>query len=144
LVQLSGRKALVKVKNDSYPDNTEYIYNVVKDSTGKVIAIEQIPYSESGDWYEEFKHYFDANGKTLAFSKRETVFDDGVKTGVAVEDSFDYYDSSFSLLLHTTRLTDSNSKLLKGRKASEFDFRSDPYHEYKDSKSCIIAYKIKL
>lgn len=115
---------------------------ILKDSTGRIIAIEQVPYSESGDWYEGFKHYFDSSGKTFAFTTRTTVFDDSVKGGVVMLQSFNYYNASFNLLDHATILSDANEKPVVERKISEFDFRHDPYHIYKNVKDCLEAYQI--
>jgi len=142
LAKLEGRQQLVRIKNDNFPDNTDIIYTVVKDSTGRIVAVEQVPYSESGDWYEEFKHYFDAKGNTFAFTIKTTVFDDSVKGGVAMWQSFNYYTSALNLLNHTITLTDSKEKPIKGRKSTEFDFRHDPYHIYKSVDDCLKACQI--
>lgn len=142
LAKLHNRQKLVKMNNEDYPDNTDYIYTIVQDSTGRILAIEQSPYSESGDWYEEFKHYFDVNGKTFAFSIRNTVFDDSVKGGVAVYDVYNYYNTSFKLLAHFSQLKDVKGRSLKARKSKEFDFRNDPYHVYNNIYDCLKAYHI--
>src|ERR1700749_1752576 len=65
-IKLEGKKKLIRAKNENWPDDTEYIYNVLKDGSGKIILTEQIPYSQSGDWYVEWKHYFDDTGNTFA------------------------------------------------------------------------------
>jgi hypothetical protein len=56
LIKLEGKKNLVKVKEGDWPDNTEYIYTILRDPAGKILSIEQSPYSQSGDWYIECKH----------------------------------------------------------------------------------------
>jgi hypothetical protein len=142
LAKLEGRKQLVKIKGDDFPDNTVFIYSILKDSTGRIIAIEQVPYSQSGDWYEEFKHYFDEDGNTFAFTTRTTVFDDSVKGGVAMCLSSNYYSADLHLISHINRLTDSKEKPLKGRKSTEFDFRNDPYKVYRSVNDCLKAYNI--
>lgn len=141
-VKLSNKAKLVRITGADYPDNTDYIYTIIEDPMRRITAIEQVPYSESGDWYEEFKHYFDLRGNTFAFSIRTTVFDDSVKGGVAMWQLLNYYKPALNLLNHTTFLTDSKDNPLKGRKDTEFDFRHDPYHTYKSVDDCLKAYHI--
>jgi len=102
-----------------------------------------MPYSESGDWYIECKHYFDANGKAFEFSKRETVFDESVKGGIAMGELFKYYDSNFNMLDQINRLADKNEKPLK-RKETEFDFRNYNYSIYKNVNECLQGYNIPI
>jgi hypothetical protein len=142
-VKLEGKKKLIRAKNEDWPDDTEYIYNVLKDTSGRIILTEQIPYSQSGDWYIEYKHYFDDSGNTFAFSKRETLFDESVKGGVAMEELFKYYNKNFKTLFQTSQLTDKDEKPLK-RNKNEFNFRDDKYSIYKSINDCLKAYNISL
>src|ERR1700761_6016690 len=84
LVKLEGKSKLIKPKTEDVPDDAEYVYNVLKGRSGHIILIEQIPYSQSGDWYIEWKHYFDNKGNTFCFSDRQSIFNDNVKGGVVV------------------------------------------------------------
>ena len=143
LAKVSGKGNLVLVKNENWPDNTEYSYNVLKDSTGRTIMIAEMPYSESGDWYIEYKYYFDSNGKTFAFSKRETVFDDSVNGGIAMEELFKYYDGDYKMLAQIEKLTDKDEKPIK-RNKSEFGFPEYKYNIYPNVNSCLVAYYIKV
>jgi hypothetical protein len=137
------KRNLVKVINEDWPEGTEMIYNIVKDKQGKIILIAAMPYSESGDWYIEYKHYFDENGRVYAFTKKETSFDNSVKGGLVMEMAFRYYDIYSKLIGSAHRLTDQNDKLIK-RKRAEFNFRDDTYSIYKDLNECIKAYNLKL
>jgi hypothetical protein len=143
MVKVSGKKNLVRVKNENWPAETEYIYNILKDTTGRVILIAEMPYSESGDWYIEYKNYFDNNGRTFVFSKRETVFDDSVKGGVAMEELFNYYDAGFKIINQKHSLTDKDEKPIK-RNNNEFDFRDYKYNIYKNLNACLAGYHIQL
>lgn len=141
--KVNGKKNLIKVKNENWPEEPEYCYNVLKNSTGRVIVAAQMPYSQSGDWYIQYRHYFDDNGNLYAFSKTETVFDDSVKGGLAMEILVRYYDRHFNVISQTYRLTDKDEKLLK-RKKQEFDFREYHYRIYPNVADCLKAYNIKL
>lgn len=143
LVKVAGKRNLVKVKEGNWPDNTEYIYSILRDTNGKVVLIEQSPYSQSGDWYIECKHYFGTHEKTFAFRKRETVFDESVKGGVAMETFFRFYDDKFNLTNKTYRITDKDDKLIN-RNKNEFDFRDFKETVYKNVSDCLKAYNINL
>ena len=105
--------------------------------------IAQIPYSESGDWYIEYKNYFDNNGKTFCFRKKETVFDDSVKGGVAMEELFNYYDKNFNILSKIEKLTDKDEKTLK-RTKTDFGFPEYKYSVCKNLNECLVKYHIQL
>ncbi|HEX3384400.1 MAG TPA: hypothetical protein VHS53_04395 [Mucilaginibacter sp.] len=142
LVKLTGKTKLKRVREGDWPDDTEYIYSILKDTTGRIILIEQSPYSQSGDWYVEWKHYFDENGNTFAFSRRESVFDDSVKGGMAIEEFLKYYDANFRIINQSFRLTDKDDKTIK-RNKNEFNFRNDKYTIYKNVNDCLLAYHVK-
>lgn len=143
LIKLEGKKNLVRVKEGDWPDNTEYIYTILKGPTGEIMLIGESPYSQSGDWYIECKHYFNIDGKTFAFSKRESVFDDSVKGGVAMETYSWFYNDKFQIIKNDYRLTDKDDKLIK-RNKNEFDFRDFTETIYKNGADCLQAYNIKL
>lgn len=142
-VKLEGKKKLVSVKNEEYPENTDYIYNVLKDADGKVLLTEQVPYSQSGDWYTEYKHYYDASGKTIAFRLTETVFDESVKGGMAVHSITKYYDKDFKVIAQRSSLTGKSGKPIT-KKLSEFDFHDEKYEIYPTAAECLGGYHINL
>jgi hypothetical protein len=140
--KVSGKKNLVRVKNDNWPDETEYTYNIVKDNSGRIMMIAELPYSESGDWYIEYKHYFDENGKTFAFSESESIFNDEVKGGVVRKMLSKYYDANFRTLSQINSLLDKDGKPLAKNKNS-FDFREYKYSIYKNLAECLAGYHIR-
>jgi len=142
-VKLEGKSKLIKTKTDDFPDDTEYVYNLLKDDSGHIVLIEQIPHSQSGDWYIEWKHYFDANGKTFCFSNRQSVFNDDVNGGVAVDETVDYYNTEFKQIESKSRLTDKDDKTIS-RNKGEFDFRDNKYNIYKNANECLKAFHINL
>ena len=143
LVKISGKKDLLKVKEGDWPDDMEFIYTILKDENGKIMIITQSPYSQSGDWYIECKHYFNSNGKTFAFSKRETVFDDSVKGEVAMETFLWFYNDNFEVTEKDYRLTDGDDKLIKKNK-NDFDFRDFKEQIYSNTSNCLKAFNINL
>lgn len=142
-IKLKDKSKLVRAKTEDLPDDAEYVYNVLKDESGHIILIEQIPYSQSGDWYIEWKHYFGADGNTFCFSNRQSIFNDDVKGGVVVEEMVNYYDTEFKQIESKSRLTDKDDKTIS-RKKSEFDFRDYKYNIYKNAKECLKAFHVIL
>ena len=142
-LKLEGKSKLIRPKTEDLPDNAEYIYNVLKDESGRIILIEQIPCSQSGDWYIEWKHYFDTDGNAFCFSNRQSIFNDSVKGGVVVEELVKYYSKEFRPLESKSKLTDKDDKTIS-RKVSEFDFRDYKYSIYKNAEECLNAFHIIL
>lgn len=142
LVKVQGSKKLRKATEGEWPENTEYIYSIVKDKQGRVIRVEQSPYSQSGDWYIGYTHYFDAKGHTFCFEKVETLFDESVKGGLVMLTTLQYYNAANKMVSEKTTLTDKNSRPLK-RKISSFNFRDDKYVVYKTSGDCVANYHIE-
>jgi len=143
LVKIPGKTNLLWIKNAHWPDEIEYTYNILKGPSGKIIFIAQIPYSESGDWDIEYKHYFDEQGNTYAFNKEESIFGDNVKGGVIREILFNYYDGKFNNINHVNILTDKDYQLIK-RNKNMYNFRDFKYNIYKNLNECLIGYNIQL
>ena len=143
LVKVPGKKNLVFVKNEHWPDNVEYTYDIYKNPIGKIIFIAQTPYSESGDWNIIYKHYFDEHGNTCAFSKEESIFNDSVKGGVAREILLNYYDEKFKIINNSNILTDEDFHPIKGN-IKAYEFPEYEYRVYKNVSQCLSAYHVRL
>jgi hypothetical protein len=141
-VKVPGKKNLIKVNNGHWPDEIEYTYNILKNSSGKIIFVAQIPYSESGDWDIAYRHYFDEQGNTYAFYKEESIFGD-VKGGVIREILLTYYDEKFKNISQVNSFTDKDYRTIKINK-NMFDFRDYNYSIYKNLSDCLAGYNIKI
>jgi len=139
LVKVYGKKKLVKVKNENWPEETDIIYNVLKDSTGRIVLISKMPYSQSGDWYLGYEQYFDDKSKTFAFSDAESVFDDTVKDGIVRRDDLFYYNDKFQLIYKLNSLTGLKGMPIK-RNVNEFNFHNEKGVVYKNVDVCLKAY----
>lgn len=124
-VKVPKRHKLIEVKNENWPEEIETTYNVLKDTSGHIVMFLESPYSESGDWNITLSHYFDADGKTFAFSKRTNFFNSGCTEGVAYEAITEYYDKSFKRLSKEYKLVDENGKALS-KPACEIPY-DEPY-----------------
>jgi hypothetical protein len=142
LVKIPGKKALVRVKGDHWPDEIEYTYNILKDHSGKIIFIAQTPYSESGDSNIEYRHYFDEQGKAYAFSSEESIFNGNIKGGVIRKMLLKYFDADSKAISETNTLMDKDNKQIK-KDPKHFDFSDDAYIIYKNLSDCLIGYKIQ-
>lgn len=74
LVKTTSSDSLTEVHDENWPEDIETIFNLLTDSTGRVVRISELPYSESGDWSIMYSHYFDTNGNTFANERRIKAF----------------------------------------------------------------------
>lgn len=143
LAKVPKKKELVRVKNEKWPDEVEYSYNVLKDSTGKVIFIMQSPFSESGDWDITYSYYFDPSGEIFCFERFTGFFNSGCTEDAAHEIITKYYDPKFALVSSLYKLTDSKNKPLnKSKCVFNYDFKG--YKIYKRVDDCLKSFNIKL
>lgn len=139
--KIKGNRTLVIVRDKKWPDNIEYSYNVLKNSSGKIVSISSSPVSESGDWDVECLHYFNLEGKIIAYEKRAGAFvlpDDGI----AYETITDYFDTKFKLIKTDYELIDKDKKNLDKQYA--FDYGGVDTKVYSTVTECLKAYNIKL
>ncbi|MDB5126220.1 hypothetical protein [Mucilaginibacter sp.] len=139
--KIPGRKTPVKVTMEDWPDAGEGSYNVLKDSSGRIVMIAEIPFSQSGDWYITYTHYFDENGNTYAFRKETNTFDSDVKGGVIYETLVKYYGANLKLLNKTYSLKEKSGKPIKNN--GHIDVYQYKYMIYKNSAACLKGYNIK-
>ena len=52
----------------------EFCYAVYSDESAKELVFIEWPYSESGDWFLQNSHYFDSDGKTIAYRQNASFF----------------------------------------------------------------------
>ena len=110
---------------NSWPDYTVTSYLVLYDESGRIVAFEETPTSESGDWSNTYTHYFDQKGTTIAF-KRYSGFFMGCPASVSKETSVYYYGKKHQLIQKEYTLVNEESVPINPKKC-EFMYR----HEYK-------------
>lgn len=82
---------IVKVLNSkSWPENTVTSYIVLMRENGTIAAFQQVPVSESGDWFNTYTHYYDEKGNTIAFQRHSSFFN-GCPDSPSNETSTYYY-----------------------------------------------------
>lgn len=141
LVKVPGKKSLVKVKDDEWPDDIEFTYNILRNIKGRVILVVQIPYSESGDWFISYSHYFDEQGKTFSFDKKTNVFSEEIEGGIAYEADTKYYDDHFNMIKQILTLKDKSGKAIT--KGQNIDAYSYKYNIYPYLDKCLSGYNIE-
>ncbi len=141
LVKVPGKKDLVEVKGDSWPDSIDYTLNTCKNASGKIVLIEQTFESESGDWNIIYEHYFDERGYTFAFYKEESIFNDNVKGGIVRQTLLNYYDEKFKNISQASKLLDEKYHPLE-KGDNNFDFPADKSSIYKNLQECLAGYNV--
>jgi len=140
LVKVPGKTKLKKVINENWPEEMEYTYNILKDTTGRIILVSLVPFSQSGDWFITYTHYFDEKGNTYAFRKQTNVFDSEVKGGVIYETLLKYYDVNFNILKKIYTLQNKSGKTIKNN--GHVDIYQYKYGIYKNLDACLKDYHI--
>jgi len=121
LVKVKGKRELQVVKGRGYPRNIETTYNLLRDTTGKVLFISEMPYNATSEWFIAYKSYFDKDGKLFAFQRQNNFLNNGCTHGAAMENSIGYYNEDFLLIDSLYTITDTYKKPLD-KKACKFPY----------------------
>lgn len=134
-VKTSGSDKLLKVESKQYPESIETTYNVLKNEDGDILYIAELPFSETSDWFQAYRSYFDEDGKLFAFQRLNNFLKSECTRGAAIEKSTSYYSSKFKRIDSVYTLTDSyNKPLVKTSCKFPYNF---PFKIFKDAKSFI-------
>ena len=107
-----GAEESKQITDGKLPENVEITFNVLKDSSGKIITVAEFPFSESNDWKVILTHYFDKDGKTFIFERQTNFFNSICTDGIAYETRTDFYDGEFRLIDKKYRLVDEKNRAL--------------------------------
>ncbi|MBC7399891.1 MAG: hypothetical protein H7289_08090 [Mucilaginibacter sp.] len=140
-----GSKAPIRIISYQKPDNTQCLYNVVRDSIGKIVCIAKILYDDNIDGEFTYEYYFDEDNKTFAFDMRELITtSDKTIQGGAVSDFYSkYFDRSFKVIEQENYLTNGFYQPVKADK-NKFSFPHYKYTIYKNVAECLKGYNLKL
>ncbi|NJD11498.1 MAG: hypothetical protein FIB01_14045 [Gemmatimonadetes bacterium] len=113
-------------QNDAAPEGTQTSYAVFRDTAGTVLLLIETPTS-TRDWNNEYRHYFDAQGRTVFF-RRYSGFFDGCKWGLAKEVLERSYTAEFKPARELYKLTSDEGS---PHDSTECEFRYHfPYEVY--------------
>lgn len=122
LIRMQGDTSLYIIGDGAFPaKGIETTYNILRNTERKIVLVSTYPYSESGDWFVGFTHYFNAEGKTFAFERLTSFYNSGCTEGVAIEKTTNFYDNNFAVINTTYSLTDKKNVPLKKSKC-EFPY----------------------
>jgi hypothetical protein len=138
-----GCKAPIKIISFQKPNNTQCLYNVVRDSTGKIVCIAKILYDDDIEGEFTYEHYFDEDGKTFAFDKGELIPSNKIKDHYVRAINSKYYGKKFNTIGQDSTLQDAYQKLNTADK-KDFNFPNFKYTIYKNIDECLKGYNIKL
>jgi hypothetical protein len=141
-VKLKGQPTPQRIINEKWPENIEFTYNILKNDLGQVIYFGEFPYSESGDWVLELRHFFNNNEQTIAIEKRLSFFNEDCSEGAITEILTDLYLSNFRL--HGTLKSLRDSKDNPIRDANCGDHYKWPIDKKGTAQELITLKKIKI
>jgi serine/threonine protein kinase len=101
---------LVRVENDLWPESVSMAYTISREPGGRIVKIEESPFSESGDWNIVNTSYFDPEGKLFAMERYLAAFNsEGCGANILKKIETDYYADGRKLESRT-RLLDENDR----------------------------------
>jgi hypothetical protein len=122
---VASLQALNEVKYD-------VLYNVVF-SKGKPLAFIEVPFIESGDYKLIISHYFDEKGRTIAYRRKITFFNNDCGEQPVVSEKTIYYDKNERSLLEREQLMDSEGNVIAEGKECVLNYSHNDvvFHNYK-------------
>jgi hypothetical protein len=123
-IYVQNQKGIVKVINENWPENIEKTINLIKKDLKPIIYIE-IPYSESGDWNNIYKYYFDKNGNTRAIKVTSSFFNSQCISGALTEETEYLFDDSFKAITTIYNIHDDNGNIVRDTSKCTFNYRFD-------------------
>lgn len=78
------------------PGETDAMYAVIADSVGRIVGITEFPYYEGNESNNRYIHYFDGDGRVVAFDRLST-FSSGCARGLR-ERTISFFDAAGGLL----------------------------------------------
>jgi hypothetical protein len=126
-----------------WPDKIEYSYDILKDTIGRVRYIDQISSTENPYSIRIYIHYFDEQGNTYAFRRKEGMFFEGAKSKLILDDHLMYYNKDFSVIGESDTVKDINHQPIKltQEERNKMDFK---YNIYRNLNNCLNGYGIRL
>ncbi len=113
LVKVRGKRNLIAIKGNNYPDDVETTYNLFEDKKVDLNYAVELPFSESGDWFICYKSYFDPLGKLFVFVKQTNSFNSECTSGVIYETQTNYFGNNNKLVDSSYTLVDEKNKPMK-------------------------------
>jgi hypothetical protein len=65
---------VTRAARDAWPEDTVAAYILLLDRGRHLRLVQEVPVSQSGDWYVEDEHLFDVRGRTVAFGRHRSFF----------------------------------------------------------------------
>jgi hypothetical protein len=134
--------SILKYSENIIQDKNSTTYKTVKDNLDSLISIQEIPFSESGDWNLILTHYFTQNGLTFAFQKEFNYFNSICTNGIAREKEILFFDSSFQQIEREYRLTDDKNHTLN-KDSCLFQYKTE-YQIFQNRDQYLTNKKINL
>jgi hypothetical protein len=103
-------KILYETSEEGCPFET--LFSIIKDRTGRIIAIIESPCNETGDRVETHTHYFDESGKTFAFESYTGIFGSDC-ADIVRETATNYYNADFEAVKKEHVITDGDGEKLE-------------------------------
>jgi hypothetical protein len=91
--KVPGQLLPVPVRNRQYPKKLEAIYQVCRDSLGRIVYLAESPFSASGDWDIVYRSYYDGRGRIFAFERTAGFFNSACIEGALYETTVKFFNA---------------------------------------------------
>ena len=121
-VYVQTAQKILTVLNENFPDSVDLTYNLLEQNNKPFVYIE-IPYSESGDWFNRYIYYFDTIGDTRVIKIISSFFNSECVADVLTEETTLLYNSNFNEILKIYKIYDDKGNPVKDTTKCIFNYR---------------------
>lgn len=140
--KLPGQEVPVPVRNRQYPKHIEAIYQVCRDSEGRIVYLAESPFSQSGDWDIVYRSYYDEQGRIFAFERTAGFFNSACLSGALYQTLVKFFNQQGQVIASEQSFQDQEGRPVKD-KPCEFPYNF-PYEVVTDVDAYCRKLKLKL
>ena len=129
-IKVPDQDAPVQVKNREYPKTLEAIYQVCRDSEGRIVYLAESPFSQSGEWDIVYRSYYDEQGRIFAFERTAGFFNSACTSGALYQTLVKFFNQQGQVIATEQTFQDQEGKPIQDKPCDfPYDF---PYEVVTD------------
>jgi hypothetical protein len=109
-IKVPDQPTPVAVKNRDYPKKLQAIYQVCRNSEGRIVYLAESPLSESGDWDIVYRSYYDAQGRIFAFERTAGFFNSACTAGALYQTLIKFFNPQGQVIATEQSFQDEEGK----------------------------------
>jgi hypothetical protein len=141
-IKLPEQEMPVPVKNRQYPKKLEAIYQVCRDTEGRIVYLAESPFSQSGNWDIVYRSYYDEQGRIFAFERTAGFFNSACTSGALYQTLVKFFNQQGQVIATEQSFQDQEGKPIKD-KPCDFPYNF-PYEVVTDVDTYCRKLKLRL